>query len=168
MSSAADVLRAAMRTFPTGVTVVTTLLEAVPHGFTANAFTSVSLDPPSVLLCVNRNARSHGLISRAGIFCVNILRYEQRTAADHFARSGDDTQFHGVPWTPAPSGAPAIDGSLSWLDCEVTEEHSVATHTIFVGAVRHGRAATGRPLGYLNGGFYDFGADAGDPHAVAT
>jgi flavin reductase (DIM6/NTAB) family NADH-FMN oxidoreductase RutF len=158
-SQIAESLRAAMRTYPTGVTIVTTIVDTIPHAFTANAFTSVSLDPPSILICVNRKAKSHALISRAGIFCINILTLDQRSLATHFARTGDDAQFDGIEWTARTGGSPRLPGSLAWIDCAVTEEHSVSTHTIFVGNVVEGYCTDGRPLGYVAGEFHDFGIE---------
>ena len=153
----AQAFKDAMRCFPTGVTVVTTFLEGKPHGFTANAFASVSADPPSVLICVNRKARSHTLISKAERFCVNILRNDQQALAEHFSASGEDDQFGTVPFERHADGSPQLAGSLAWLDCIVSEEHTVATHTIFVGSVL--RAASDHaaaPLGYLHGRFQEF------------
>ena len=151
-----DDFKSAMRCFPTGVTIVTTFLAGKPHGFTANAFTSVSVEPPSVLICVHRGARSHLLISESERFCVNILRAEQRSIAEHFSESGDDEQFDGIPYARDPDGAPQLAGSLAWLDCAVSEEHSVATHTIFIGLVlRCDNDAEGKPLEYVHGRFQE-------------
>ena len=90
--------REALRRFPTGVTVVTTLVDGVARGFTANAFASVSVDPPMVLICVNRDASAHPYISSSSIFCVNILAVEQRELAKRFADKGArEHRFTGVP-----------------------------------------------------------------------
>ena len=155
--SSAQAFKDAMRCFPTGVTIVTTIVDGKPHGFTANAFSSVSVDPPSVLICVNRHARSHALIGKAERFCVNILRMEQRRLAEHFSTSGEDGQFDDIAFTLEDDGAPRLTGSLAWLDCIVSEEHTVATHTIFVGTVTAaGSDLAGEPLGYFHGQFQDF------------
>lgn len=151
-----DAFKSTMRCFPTGVTVITTFVAGRAHGFTANAFTSLSVEPPSVLICVHRGARSHLLITESGRFCVNILRTEQRSIAEHFSESGDDAQFEGVPYLRDPEGAPQLAGSLAWLDCAVSEEHTVATHTIFIGIVlRCDNDPEGRPLGYHQGRFQE-------------
>jgi flavin reductase (DIM6/NTAB) family NADH-FMN oxidoreductase RutF len=97
-------LRALMRRFPSGVTVVTTMLDGRPKGFTATAFASVSLEPPMVLICVNRRARTHPMISQAGIFCVNLLPLEARELAVRFAERGDTNPF-AAPSSPAASRA---------------------------------------------------------------
>lgn len=148
--------RAVMRRFPTGVTVVTTIVEGTPKGFTANAFSSVSADPPMVLVCVNRQARSHPLIAAAGHFCVNILRLEQQTIAERFATHRGDDPFAGLALETAQTGSPVLPDSLGYLDCELAEEHSAGTHTIFLGTVLACAANDGSPLGYFNASYRDF------------
>ncbi len=150
-------LRAVMRRFPSGVTVVTTILEGKPKGFTATAFSSVSLDPPMVLICVNRRARTHPMISQAGIFCVNLLPVEQRALAELFAERGDTDPFAGIAYERAVTGAPVLPHSLGFVDCTVAEEYSAGTHTIFVGSVLAAGSSGGVPLGYLDGAYRDFG-----------
>jgi flavin reductase (DIM6/NTAB) family NADH-FMN oxidoreductase RutF len=153
-----DDIRAVMRRFPTGVTIVTTLDEnGRPKGFTANAFASVSLAPPMVLVCVNRAARSHPLISQAGKFCVNILALEQQKWADRFATRTAREPFEDVTYHADKTGAPVIDDALGYLDCELAEEHTVGTHTIFVGNVVACGSRDGAPLGYFNAAYQDFG-----------
>ena len=149
-----------MRRFPTGVTVVTTLSDGVPYGFTANAFTSVSAEPPMVLICVHREASAHPVISRSSIFCVNILSRGQdeiaKVFADH-ARRAD--RFAGLSTHTASTGAPVIDGCLAYVDCRLSEEHTAGTHTVFIGEVVESGFVSGHPLGYFNGGYRDFGIE---------
>ena len=152
-----DDFRRAMRRYPTGVTVVTTVLDGKLKGFTANAFSSVSAEPPTILICVNRAARSHPLISQAGRFCVNVLRVDQRTIAERFATKSDADPFATLPYTFATTGAPVLDGVLGYFDCELAEEHSAGTHTIFIGNVVGCGASDGAPLGYFDAGYRDFG-----------
>ena len=112
-----DAFRAVMRRFPTGVTIVTTLDEnGGPKGFTANAFASVSLTPPMVLVCVNRAARSHPLIASAGKFCVNVLTLEQEKWAVRFASRSTRDPFEGLKYRADKTGAPVIDEALGYLD----------------------------------------------------
>ncbi len=151
-----ETFRAAMRRFPTGVTVVTTMLDGMLKGFTANAVASVSADPPMILVCVNRRARSHPIIAAAGHFCVNILRLEQQPLAERFARGGTGEGFGTLPFTCARTGSPVLDGTLAYLDCELAEEHSAGTHTIFLGTVLACGASDGSPLGYFNASYRDF------------
>ena len=148
--------RLALRRFPTGVTIVTTMLEERPKGFTANAFASVSLEPPMVLICVNRQARSHPIISQAGRFCVNILALEQAALAKRFATRGTPDPFGDTAYHLASTGSPVIEGSLAYLDCLLAEEHSAGTHTVFIGEVVACGARDGAPLGYFNKDYRDF------------
>jgi flavin reductase (DIM6/NTAB) family NADH-FMN oxidoreductase RutF len=149
--------RQVMRRFPTGVTIVTTMLEGKPKGFTANAVTSVSADPPTVLVCVNRQARSHPLISQAGRFCVNLLRFEQRALAERFASREAPDPFAALGYERAATGSPILEGVFAYLDCELAEEYSAGTHTIFIGSVVASGFDDGAPLGYFNAGYRDFG-----------
>jgi flavin reductase (DIM6/NTAB) family NADH-FMN oxidoreductase RutF len=150
-----EAFKAAMRCFATGVTIVTTILDGTPRGFTATSFTSVSAEPPMVLVCVNRSARSHPVISRAGCFCVNILCLEQESLAVRFS-SHADNPFTGVPYRTERTGAPRIEGALAFFDCSLSEEYSVGTHTIFVGSVVACANADGAPLGYFDSTYRNF------------
>ncbi len=149
--------RLALRRFPTGVTIVTTMLDGQPKGFTANAFASVSLEPPMILICVNRQARSHPVIAAAGVFCVNVLALEQSDLAQIFAQKGAPDPFGTIPYHTDVTGSPVLDGSLAHLDCTLAEEHSVGTHTVFIGEVVASDARDGAPLGYFNMDYRDFG-----------
>jgi flavin reductase (DIM6/NTAB) family NADH-FMN oxidoreductase RutF len=153
----ADDFKMAMRRVPTGIAIVTTLLDGKPKGFTANAFASVSIDPPIVLICVNRQGRSHPIISESGRFCLNLLALEQADLARRFAAHGDADPFAGVKYTVDGDGAPVIEGALAYFDCELTEEHSAGTHTIFLGNVAACGYRDGAPLGYFNADYRDFG-----------
>jgi flavin reductase (DIM6/NTAB) family NADH-FMN oxidoreductase RutF len=149
--------RHAMRRLPTGVTVVTTLKEGEPRGITVNAFASVSLDPPSLLICVNREARSYLFISSSRIFCVNVLAGDQRRLAEHFSGRVRERQFADIEYAVDATGAPVLAGTIAHFDCALTAEYQVASHSIFVGRVLSCSARAGSPLGYFNGGFHDFG-----------
>ncbi len=152
-----DDFRSVMRRYPTGVTIVTTLVDGEPKGFTANAFSSVSAEPPMVLICVNRRARTHPLISAAGKFCVNVLRLEQQPLAETFSSHDHTTPFEGVPYHVGPSGSPILEGTLAYFDCELAEEHTAGTHTIFIGnVVACATGDAGEPLGYYDGAYRDF------------
>ena len=152
-----------MRRFPTGVTIVTTIDDGTPYGFTANAFASVSAEPPMVLVCVNREASAHPIISRSSIFCVNILSSTQTAIAKQFADKARRTErFSGVPTHAAVTGAPVIDGSLAYVDCRLSEEHTAGTHTVFIGEVVDCGASAGSPLGYFDADYRDFGLTVGE------
>jgi flavin reductase (DIM6/NTAB) family NADH-FMN oxidoreductase RutF len=155
----ADDFREVMRRFPTGITIVTTIGEdGKPRGLTANAIASVSLDPPMVLVCVSRQARSHPMIAHAGKFCLNILALEQQGWAVRFAAHDKTTDpFTDVATHTGATGAPVLDEALAYLDCELAEEHTAGTHTIFLGNVVGCGYRSGAPLGYFNAGYHDFG-----------
>ncbi|WP_447008415.1 flavin reductase family protein [Saccharothrix isguenensis] len=131
-------LRDAMSLFATGVTVLTVGGERA-HGMTANAFTSVSLDPPLVLCCISRSAVMHDAIADTKRFGVSILGAAQRSSAKYFAdkrRPLGQEQFDAVDWQEGPvSGAPLLTGSLAWLECELVQWHDGGDHTIFLGQV---------------------------------
>jgi flavin reductase (DIM6/NTAB) family NADH-FMN oxidoreductase RutF len=148
--------RRAMRHYPTGVTVVTSLHDGEPRGMTVSAFASVSADPPTVLVCVNRDARSYLFIANSRIFCVNVLATGQQTLAERFAGGVRDRQFEGIAHGYRATGAPVLDGTVAFFDCAVEDEHKAASHSIFVGRVLACEARGGQPLGYLDGTYSDF------------
>jgi flavin reductase (DIM6/NTAB) family NADH-FMN oxidoreductase RutF len=131
-------LRRAFGTFATGVTVVTTG-GAVPHAMTANSFTSVSLDPPLVLVCVDRDAVMHRCLSASGFFGVSVLAAHQESAARHFAdrwRTLGAAQFDHVDWMPGDlTGVPLIEDTLARFECELWRSYDGGDHSIFVGRV---------------------------------
>jgi len=149
-----------MRHVPTGVTVITTLHDGLDAGFTANAFASVSADPPMLLICVNRSASSHGLISASGVFCVSLLALEQQAIAEKFAGGDPKERFSGVALERGPLGTAIIAGSLAHFECRLAEEHSAGTHTIFIGEVVACDSRSGEPLGYYHRTYRDFGLSA--------
>lgn len=157
MLASIEDFRAAMRRFPTGVTIVTTAHEGRIHGFTVNAFASVSAEPPMVLICVNRGARAHPLITVSQRFCANILALEQRTLAERFAGGEPHSRFEGVDYALGPSGSPVLSGTLAYVDCTLAEELSASTHTIFLGRVLAAGHRDGAPLGYFDRAYRDFG-----------
>lgn len=132
--------REVMGQFATGVTVVT-LPSEPPHGITVNAFASVSLDPPLVLVCLDHDTHSHDLLDSGtvGGFGVTVLAADQRHLGDHFARIDelDDDPFETEPTTTAESGAPLFTDGIAVIDCTVDAAHEAGDHTIYVGAVEH-------------------------------
>lgn len=157
MTTSLAAFRQAMRRVPTGVTVVTTLKQGEPRGITVNAFTSVSIDPPSLLICVNREARSYLFISSSKIFCVNVLAGDQRQLAEHFSGKVRERQFVDIDYMVDATGAPVLAGTIAHFDCELAQEFEAGSHSIFIGRVLSCSARSGSPLGYFNGGFHDFG-----------
>lgn len=151
--------RQVMGHFCTGITIVTAMDGEQPVGFTAQSFTSVSLDPPLVLLCPGKASSTWPRIKEAGRFCVNILADDQEALCRAFATSGAD-KFKGVGWKPGPrSGAPVLDDVLAWADCELTAEHDAGDHTIAVGQVLDlGVRDHAGPLLFFRGGYGSFEA----------
>ncbi|WP_335936532.1 flavin reductase family protein [Streptomyces sp. PTD5-9] len=131
-------LRRAFGSFATGVTVVT-VGGAVPRGMTANSFTSVSLDPPLVLVCVAKEARMHDSLAAAPAFTVSVLGADQEHVARHFAdrsRPLGAGQFDAVDWFPGPTaGAPVLAGAAAHFECRPWRTYDGGDHTIHVGRV---------------------------------
>ncbi|HEY1977932.1 MAG TPA: flavin reductase family protein [Candidatus Baltobacteraceae bacterium] len=146
-----------MRHVPTGVTVVTSFKDGEPRGITVSAFASVSADPPIVLICINRAARSYLFISASRAFCVNVLAGSQRDLAERFSGKIRDRQFDEMQYRVGETGAPVLEGTIAHFECTVTEEHHAGSHSIFLGRVIACAGRPGTPLGYFNGGFHDFG-----------
>ncbi|MBT2212819.1 MULTISPECIES: flavin reductase family protein [Actinomadura] len=151
----AKALREAFGTFATGVTIVT-VGGAMPHGMTANSFSSVSLDPPLVLVCVDRTAVMHGVLGAAEHFGVSVLAGDQEGVARHFAtrrRGLGASQFESVDWWPGPlTGVPLISGALASLECELWRGYDGGDHTIFVGRVTALRRGAGADALLFHGG----------------
>jgi flavin reductase len=157
ISSTTDAFKRVMRRFPTGVTVVTSVRDGEPRGMTLSSFASVAAAPPTVLVCVNREARSYLYIAHSLVFCVNLLALEQRALAERFSGLVRERQFDGIAYRTGVTGAPVLDGTIAYLECRVMEEHPIETHSLFVGRVVACDARGGRPLGYFDGAYHDFG-----------
>ncbi|MEK7727635.1 MAG: flavin reductase family protein [candidate division KSB1 bacterium] len=129
--------RKALGAFATGVTIVTTRAGEVIHGLTANAFCSLSLAPPLVLVCVDKKAQSHDLIVAGECFAINLLNAEQQPLSERFSQNKLEgkERYAGVDFTQAVTGAPILANVLSWLDCKLVATHDGGDHTIFVGEV---------------------------------
>ncbi|MGF7162140.1 flavin reductase (DIM6/NTAB) family NADH-FMN oxidoreductase RutF [Rhodoligotrophos appendicifer] len=150
-------LRNAFGTFATGVTVVTTMdAEGQPRGFTANSFSSVSLDPPLVLVCLARSASSYPAFMSTDQFAINILAEDQKDVSGAFA-SRTGAKFDSVSWTGHTTGSPIIDGATSWLDCTMHQRIDAGDHVILVGAVVDYAYSGRSPLGYCRGAYVTFG-----------
>lgn len=152
-------MRRVLGRFTTGVTVVTTG-GANPHGMTANSFTSVSLSPPLVLICVLREATMHEALLDHKSFAVSVLSAQQETLARYFAdrrRPHGLQQFASIEWSPGRiTGSPIVAGALAWLECSLTATYEAGDHSIFIGEVLDmGLQDTKDALLFYNGGFHD-------------
>lgn len=146
MPISSDELRRILGHFATGVTVVTTrLASGKPWGFTVNAFTSVSLTPPLILVCVGNGGSSFEAMSKAEHFAVNFLAEDQQQVSHVFASRVED-RFEGVPFDQGANGAPLLRGCLGYLECRKTASHVEGDHTILIGEVTAGKASGGPPL----------------------
>ncbi len=148
---AAD-FKAAMRGLAASVTVITSRCGDQFNGMTATAVCSVSTAPPQILVVVNREATSHGLIADSGAFAVNILAAHQQDLAGRFARRLDQP-FEGVAHRWGETGCPFLEDALAVLDCRLRERHHAGTHTIFVGEVIGVSHRGAEPLLYFDGAF---------------
>ncbi len=138
--------------FATGVTVVTAIEDAGPVGFTCQAFTSLSLDPPMVALAAAKTSTSWPRIAEAGWFCVNILADDQDGLCRAFAVSGSD-KFRGVEWSPGTNGVPRLDGVIAYVDCELIAIHDAGDHELVTGKVVDLGTGPGKPLLFYRGEF---------------
>jgi flavin reductase (DIM6/NTAB) family NADH-FMN oxidoreductase RutF len=141
--------------FATGVTIVTAMEDEGPVGFTCQAFSALSLDPPLVVLAPAKTSTSWPKIAKAGAFCVNILESRQEALCRSFAASGAD-KFAGVGWSTAVSGAPVLDGSLAFVDCHLEQIHDAGDHELVIGRVLDLGISEGTPLVYYRSGFGGF------------
>lgn len=153
MSVLPDELRNAMRHWATGVSVVTTTVNEDRHGMTVNSLTSISLEPPYVMVSLERSTRTHGMVKTSGFFGVTILSANQEQISDCFAgrKTEGEDRFANVETFTRQTGAPFISGGLVFLDCVVVSTVEVGTHTLFIGevvAIEYGQP--GEPLLYYN------------------
>lgn len=148
-----DEFRKAMSRFASSVTVVTAESEeGQPKGLTVSAFCSLSLDPPLVLVCIEKNASLHQFLKEGSYFAINILSEDQELVSRRFA-SRDANRFDGVGYKKGATGAPLLDDVIAHVECLVTASHPAGDHTIFVGQVEAAETVEGKPLAYFRGGY---------------
>ena len=138
--------REVMSRLVTGVTLVTGRLDGSVHGLTVNAVSSVSLAPPLVLVCLDRNGKSHDPIIASGAFAVSVLASDQVELALRFSRGTLRERFNGVEFRAGASGSPVLPDALAWLDCSIRAVHTAGDHSIMVGEVLGCGAGDGDPL----------------------
>lgn len=149
--------RLALGQFATGVTVVTA--ERAPgqvHGMTANAFTSVSLDPLLILICVSQTAQLLPLVRGQKRFGVNILKSDQQAISEYFAQTEESATLEtnlGIRYRWTPSGVPLLEDALAHLACNVVTSYIAGDHTIFIAEVESLEVFEGEPLLYLRGDY---------------
>jgi flavin reductase (DIM6/NTAB) family NADH-FMN oxidoreductase RutF len=153
--------RRAMGCFATGVTVITVDYEGDVHGMTANAFTSVSLDPLLVLVCVDHKARTHAHLHSKKRFGVNVLAEDQRNISQYYARPGDThqraEQEAGARFDRTAHGTPVLYGALAYLECRLHNAQDAGDHTIFIAEVEDVVVREGDPLLFYRGNYRAIG-----------
>jgi flavin reductase (DIM6/NTAB) family NADH-FMN oxidoreductase RutF len=164
--------RQALGSFATGVTVITVDYEGEVHGMTANAFSSVSLDPPLVLVCVDHRARTHAHLHAKKRFGVNVLAEDQRMISEYYARVAQDhgqaEREAGARFDRTAHGTPVLNGALAYLECRLHTAQGAGDHTIFIAEVEEVVVRGGDPLLYHRGEDRAFGASrAKAPEAQA-
>lgn len=153
MPVSADEFRAALSRFASGVTVVTTKdADGDLHGITVSAFSSVSLEPPLVLICIEKKAGSHDAITQSGKFAVNFLDSTQLSLSERFAAQITD-KFEGPEMSMNIDGIPILSGCIAHLECIVKQAYDGGDHTIFIGEVENTATHDGDPLLYFRGGY---------------
>ncbi len=141
-----DEFRRACGRFATGVTIASVLDDqGMPHGLTVSSFTSVSLEPPLLLICLGHGVTSIDLFRAAGYFGINILAEDQQPLAERFARKGED-RFNGLAWHAGASGVPLLDRALATIECAVRQRFTSGDHDIFVGEMVGMEVSEGEPL----------------------
>ncbi|MFI2037266.1 flavin reductase family protein [Streptomyces bottropensis] len=151
------VMKLVNRQFVTGVTVVTAMDGETPRGLAVNAFSSISLAPPTVMVCVQRTSSTHDCLFAADHLAINILSTDQLDVVATFAGKGDD-KFRDVAWESGPFGSPLLARSSAQMEVEIRERLQASTHTVFIGRVVHAAVAGNHPMVYSAGKFFDGGA----------
>jgi len=150
-----------MGCFATGVTIITVDLEGEVHGMTANAFASVSLDPPLVLVCVDHATRTHAHLHAKKRFGINVLREDQRTISEYYARAERDHEHAeaeaGARFDRTGQGTPMLHGSLAFLECRLNSAEVAGDHTIFIAEVEDVVVREGEPLLFFRGKYRKVG-----------
>jgi flavin reductase (DIM6/NTAB) family NADH-FMN oxidoreductase RutF len=152
-----DTMKQVNRQFISGVTVVTVIDNGMPRGLAVNAFSSVSLDPPTVMVAVQRTSSTHDCLYRAKYLAINILSTDQLDVVGVFATKAED-KFAGLDWEPGPFGSPLIERSGAQMEAEIRERLQASTHTLFVCRVVHATVDDRHPMVYSAGKFFDGGA----------
>ena len=152
--SATD-FRAISALFPTGVTVVTRRLpDGRPYGITVSSFTTVSLHPPLVLVCIDRGAHFAGHLPVNMPFIVNVLSEEQQHLARRFSNRREEDRFAGVDWIPGWSEVPRLQGTVASFGCSLDKIVSAGDHLVLIGAVQNLRRHEGRALVWCERGYH--------------
>jgi flavin reductase (DIM6/NTAB) family NADH-FMN oxidoreductase RutF len=141
--------RCACGLFATGVTIASVLdAQETPHGLTVSSFTSVSLEPPLILICLGHAVTSIELFRESPYFGISVLRSDQRDISERFARKGHD-RFDGLQWERGATAVPLLTGVLAAIECSVERRITAGDHDIFIGRMVRARVSKGEPLIYF-------------------
>src|SRR5258708_17173377 len=134
MTVESGILRATMRQWATGVTVVTTVADGEYTGMTVSSFTSVALEPATVLVCLNKDTHTHDVVLKSGVYAVSMLAAGQDALSNPLAGTDPTVtdRFAGLSLATAETGSPLLPGAAAWLDCIVRSTHDTITPTIFI------------------------------------
>lgn len=146
--------REACSVFPSGVTILTAVGDGRPYGMTASSFTSVSLHPPLVLVCVDRKAAMAGVLHVGSPHIINVLREDQQHLAQRFANRADRDRFTGVPYQPSAAGPPKLDGAIVVFSCVVDRLIEAGDHVVVLSFVTNVERHPGRPLVWCERGYH--------------
>jgi flavin reductase (DIM6/NTAB) family NADH-FMN oxidoreductase RutF len=149
-----DLMKQVNRQFVTGVTVVTVMDGEQPRGLAVNAFASISLDPPTVMVCVQRTSSTHDCLFRADNLAIIILSTAQLDVVNRFAAKSAD-KFAGLEWRPGPFGSPYIGRSSAQMEVQIRERLQASTHTVFICRVVDAQVSALHPMVYSAGRFFD-------------
>jgi len=145
--------RRACGQFATGIVIATAVgADGQPHGMTVNSFTSVSLDPPLVLICVDKSTPLRAVFEQSGRYGLSVLAQDQRELSQRFAQRGHD-RFQGVAWFPGSTGVPLLNGALSHLECEIRNVFDAGDHVVLLGEAVRVEFHGGLPLLYFASGY---------------
>ena len=160
MSVDANQFKNALKLWASGVTVVTASSGAEgPKGMTVTAFSSVSVDPPQVLVCLNQSADTGALIQDQKTFAVNVLNADQQTVSNQFAGgSSQEERFANVAWQQGESGVPVLSEAIASLECTLVEQVKAGSHWIMIGEVQNVICRSGEPLLYFNSAYRELAA----------
>jgi flavin reductase (DIM6/NTAB) family NADH-FMN oxidoreductase RutF len=150
-----EAFKSALRLFASGITIVATRAHGAPHGMTCTSFASVSLEPPLVLVCLERDSHTLEAVSVSGAFAVSVLSAEQEAVARSFSRPGHKP-FDDFPVRDAPNGSPILGGSLAWVACSVERNLEAGDHNVVVGLVEDCAFHSGEPLLYFDRDYRKF------------
>ncbi len=161
MTVSVDEFKQALQCWASGVTIVTTQSNNEgPKGMTVTAFSSVSVDPPQILVCLNESADTRDGIGESDSFAVNVLCGDQQSVSNQFAGGGSqEERFAACDWETGATGSPMLKNSLASIDCKVVEQVQAGTHWIIIGEVQQVVCREGEPLLYYKSAYRSLGLD---------